>query len=125
MKIIINRLKKWINVVEKIRLHFFNFIMVSYLINSKYKVLNEDDITRRLEEPFFDFSSNKTIEKLKELQVVPISFTIDLFELLKKCGVMSNILKYFKNDHKFRLGSGFQLKFYYEISLSFGFELGL
>ena len=100
---------------------FYIYDELSFSINNKFDVLNYGNLGRRRLEWIWEKEDIAEEIKDKFLRLnFPISFSINLFDLLKHCGI--NISEY---NYTIPLGeSGLKINLKFEFTLIIGFEIG-
>ena len=100
---------------------FYIYDELSFSINNKFEVLNYGKLKRRRLDWLWENEDlgEEIIDKFNKLNF-PISFSINLFDYLKHCGInISEHIYSIPIDEK-----GFKLNFKFEFSLIIGFEFG-
>ena len=93
---------------------------LSNIINNKFDVLNYEYLQRRRLEWFWKYNSSQKIENNTLNWNLPFSFSINLFDFLRHCGIDLGDYNY-----TIFIDESFRINFKFEFTLIIGFEFGL
>ena len=94
---------------------------LSSTINNKFDVLNYENLERRRLEWIWNKGDfGEELSDNSQTWNLPFSFSINLFDYLRHCGI-----DFGKYNYTIPIGKDFQINLKFEIKLIFGFEFGL